>query len=140
MSRATLVLNSTKVRERALSWCRQAPWGTRIEFKATKRSLPQNSIFWAMLSDIAAQKEHMGRKYSPDIWKLLFLDAFGRETKFVPSLDGSTVVPIGQSSSDLSKDEMSSLIDFMSAWGAENSVEFHVPSSELSKHSEGMAA
>lgn len=89
--------------------------------------MPQNDKMWACLSDVAAQAEHMGRKYSPDIWKLLFLDAMGRECKFVPSLDGSTVVPIGQSSSDLSKPEMSNLIELILSYGAEHGVIFHEP-------------
>lgn len=125
MSRALLVLSDSAARAKAINWISKAPEGTRVEFKASKRTLPQNDRMWAMLTDVAAQKEHMGRKYPADIWKLLFMDALGRETKFVPALDGTTVVPIGQSSSDLSKQEMSDLIEFIHAWGAENSVHFH---------------
>jgi hypothetical protein len=125
MSRALIIIRSNRDRERAAKWCLKAPSQCRIEFKETKRSLPQNDKFWAMLSDVASQKEHFGRRYSADVWKLLFMDEYGRETKFVPSLDGSTVVPIGQSSSDLTKDEMSELIEFIASWGAENGVIFH---------------
>lgn len=98
---------------------------TRVEFKSTKRSLPQNSLFWAMLTDVAAHKEHNGRKYTPDQWKLLFLCAIGREMQFIPSLDNKTFIPWGNSSSDLSKEEMTALIEFIAAWGAENGVVFH---------------
>lgn len=80
---------------------------------------------WAMLTDIASQKEHAGRKYTPDQWKVLFMHACGREVQFIPALDNSTFIPWGQSSSDLSKEEMTNLIEFMFAWGAENSVTFH---------------
>ncbi len=125
MSRHLIVLASETDRTRAYTYAKAAPMGTRIEFKAIKRSLPQNDLMWAMLTDVAGQKEHFGRKYTPDIWKLLFMDGLGRETKFVPSLDGGTVVPIGQSSSDLSKEEMTALIDFIDHWGAENGVVFH---------------
>jgi len=90
-----------------------------------KRSLPQNDRMWAMLTDIAAQKDHMGRKYPPDGWKLIFMAAIGREIQFIPSLDGRAFIPWGQSSSDLSKQEMTDLIDFMAAWGAESGVTFH---------------
>ena len=138
MSRALIVITRKQDRERVARWAQQAPPGTRVTFKETKRSIPQNDKFWALLSDIAAQKEHMGRKYPADIWKLLFLDAFGRETKFVPALDGSTVVPIGQSSSDLSKAEMSELIQFIEAWASENGVILHdsIPPSHLSRERE----
>ena len=57
--------------------------------------------------------------------KVLFMHACGREVQFIPSLDNKTFIPWGQSSSDLSKEEMTSLIDFMHVWGAENGVVFH---------------
>lgn len=127
MSRALLILNGATERDRARNWIAKAPAGTRVEFKQTKRSLPQNDKMWALLTDVAGQKEHFGRKYTPDSWKLIFLDALGRETKFIPSLDGSTVVPIGQSSSDLSKQEMSELIELILSWGTEHGVTFNEP-------------
>jgi hypothetical protein len=127
MSRHLITLHSEEDRKRAAHYARVAPWGTRIEFKAVKRTLPQNDLMWAMLTDVAAQKEHSGRKYTPDGWKVIFMAAIGREVQFIPSLDGKSFIPWGQSSSDLSKEEMGNLIDFMSAWGAENGVTFHGP-------------
>ena len=53
------------------------------------------------------------------------MHACGREVQFIPSLDGSTFIPWGQRSSELSKEEMSELIDFIAAWGAEHTVIFH---------------
>ncbi|WP_398473179.1 recombination protein NinB [Tardiphaga sp.] len=125
MSRALITIHGKADRERAAKWCHQAPPETRIEFKAAKRTLEQNSRMWAMLTDVATQKQHAGRKYTPDQWKVLFMHACGREVQFIPSLDNSTFIPWGQSSSDLSKQEMSALIEFMFAWGAENGVVFH---------------
>lgn len=125
MSRALITVNGKSDRERASAWASQSPVGTRIEFKKPKRSIPQNDRMWAMLTDIASQKEHAGRKYTPDQWKVLFMHACGREVQFIPALDNTTFIPWGQSSSDLSKEEMTNLIEFMFAWGAENSVTFH---------------
>jgi hypothetical protein len=82
---------------------------------------------WAMLTDVSRQKEHMGRKYTPDQWKVIFLHAIGREVQFIPALDGQGFIPWGQSSSDLSVKEMTDLIEFMFAWGAENGVTFYEP-------------
>jgi NinB protein len=124
MSRALVTLKSPSDRERVARWAAGCAQGTRVEFKAPKRSLPQNDRMWAMLTDIAHQKEHSGRKYTPDQWKVLFMHACGREVQFIPALDGSTFIPWGQSSSDLSKAEMTDLIEFMFAWGAENGVVF----------------
>ena len=61
---------------------------------------------------------------------MIFLHAVGREVQFIPSLDGTTFIPWGQSSSDLSKEEMSELMDFMEAWGAENGVVWSDPTQE----------
>lgn len=125
MSRALVILRGKEDRERVARWAEKAPPGTRVEFKQTKRSLDQNAKMWATLTDIASQKEHFGRKYTPDIWKLIMLNAFGQENKFVPSLDGSTIVPIGQSSSDLSKQEMSEFLEFILSWCSEHSITLH---------------
>jgi hypothetical protein len=78
-----------------------------------------------MLTDVATQKEHAGRKYDPSQWKVLFMHACGREVQFIPSLDNATFIPWGQSSSDLSKVEMTELIEFIFAWGSEHGVVFH---------------
>jgi hypothetical protein len=125
MSRAFLVLANAAVRARAHRWVDHLPAGTRIEFKEPKRTLDQNSRMWAMLTDIATQKEHFGRRYPAEAWKTIFLHALGRETNFVPALDGGGFLPLGQSSSDLSKREMSDLIEMMKWWGAEHGVTFH---------------
>lgn len=125
MTRYLLVLNSDDDRAKATNFIRQAPAGTRVELKAAKRTLPQNDRMWAMLTDISRQKEHCGRKYTPDAWKCIFMCAVGREVQFIPSLDEKAFIPWGQSSSDLSKAEMAAMIDFMAAWGVENGVVFH---------------
>jgi hypothetical protein len=125
MSRAQITLSSKFDRERAIKWITQAPAGTRVIFKDAKRTIPQNDRMWAMLTEVAAQKQHAGRKYTPDQWKVLFMHACGREVQFIPALDNSTFIPWGSSSSSLSKQEMSELIEFISAWGAENGVVFH---------------
>jgi hypothetical protein len=125
MSRALLVLANDSVRARAVSWIAKAPPGTRLEFKEPKRTTAQNARMYAMLTDIARQKEHCGRRYTVDEWKVLFMHACGRETQFAPALNGNGFLPLGYRSSDLSKQEMSDLIEFMLSWGAENGVVFH---------------
>jgi hypothetical protein len=132
MSRAVLILSGDAVRERAINWIRGAPAGTRLEFKEAKRTLPQNSLLWAALTDVATQATHCGRRYTPDEWKTLFLHALGREVRFIPALDEKTFLPIGLSSSDLSKSEMTDLIESIFAWGAEHGIKFGGPKEEES--------
>jgi hypothetical protein len=126
-SRAQLVLTGRSIRERAHEWINKAPTGTRVDFKAPKRSLDQNNRLWAMLTDIAVQKVHAGRRFTTDEWKVLFMHACGRQVQFLPALDGGAFVPYGQSSSDLSVAEMTDLIEFMFQWGAENGVVWSDP-------------
>lgn len=125
MSRAVLVLASPAIRDKAVSWIRQAPPETRIEFKAPKRTLPQNSRMWAMLTDVAEQVAWHGIKLTPDDWKLLFLDALKTEMRLVPNLNGNGFTNLGRSSSDLSKEEFGDLMTLIEMFGAERGVTFH---------------
>lgn len=127
MSRYTFVIASDTVRQKAIRWLKQAPWNTRIEFKAPKRTLPQNDRFWAMLTDVSEQLPWHGVKLAPDDWKLVFLDSLKRELRLVPNLDGNGFVNLGRSSSDLSKEEMSDLMELIAAFGATHGVVFHEP-------------
>jgi hypothetical protein len=125
VTRALITIRGNIDRERAAKWARQAPFGTRIEFKAVKRSLEQNSKLWAMLTDVAAQLAWHGKRLTPDDWKLVFLDSMTRELRIVPNIDGTGFVNLGRSSSDLSRAEMSDLIEIITAFGAKHGVKFH---------------
>lgn len=125
MSRAVLVLRNAGDRACACKWVMQADDWSRVEFKGAKRTLPQNDRMWAMLTDVARQKEHFGRKYDTQTWKKIFMAELGRESQFVPSLYGEQPIEIGNSSSDLSKEEMADLITLMMAWGDQNGIVFH---------------
>lgn len=127
MSRALITVQQDGDRQRAARWAMQAPPGTRVEFKAPKRTLPQNDRLWAMLTDVATQLLWHGLRLSPDDWKLIFLDALNREVRIVPNIDGTGFVNLGRSSSDLSKEEMSDLFEVISAFGARHGVVFHDP-------------
>lgn len=130
MSRVTVILNSKPAREQAARWCINAPRGTRVEFKETKRSIPQNDRMHAMLTEVAVQATYHGLKLSKDDWKLLFLDALwrqrGDEMRLVPNFTGTGFVPLnGRSSSDLGVPEMTDMIELIFAYGATHGVEFH---------------
>lgn len=127
MSRALVIIKNAAERAKAARWLAAAPWGTRVEFKSSKRTHPQNDRMWAMLTDIASQLPWHGQKLRPDDWKLIFLDALKRELRLVPNLDGRGFVNLGRSSSDLSKQEMSELMELIAAFGAEHGVKFNDP-------------
>lgn len=68
MTRAVVILDSPRNR-RAHVWIDKAPHATRVEMKASKRSLPQNARMWAMLTDVASQMQWHGQRLTPDDWK-----------------------------------------------------------------------
>ena len=125
--RALFVLWDASTRKRAVAAVLEAKENSRVEIKGPRRTLDQNSKMWSMLTDVSRQKTHMGQHYDPDGWKHLFAHACGRETRFIPALDGRGFVAIPLSTSDLSVSEMSDLIEFMYAWGAENGIVWSEP-------------
>jgi hypothetical protein len=68
-----------------------------------------------------------GQKLSPDDWKMLFLSALKQEMRMVQNLSGNGFISLGRSSSSLSKEEMSNLLELIMAWGAEHGVRFNEP-------------
>ena len=135
MGRAVLILDSASKRRTAIDWIRKAPTGTRVEFKRAKRTLPQNDKMWAMLTELAEQLRWHGKALSTEDWKLIMLDALRRESstqlRIVPNSDGTGFVNLSTSSSDLSKDEMSELIELLFAFGAKHGVVFSDPNSSV---------
>ena len=126
MSRALVVCRTDADRQRAASWAMKAPAGTRIEFKAVKRTESQNARLWAMLTDVASQLRWHGQKLTTEDWKLVFMDALDRETRTVPNIDGTGMVSLGRSSSDLSRQEMSDLMEIITEFGSRYGVKFKV--------------
>jgi hypothetical protein len=124
MTRYVVHLRTAADRAKAHQIVDAAPIGTRIEAKAAKRSLPQNSRLWASLTDVAQQVPWGGRILRPDDWRDIFMDALPREIRAVPNLDEDGLVMLGRSSSDLSKEEMSNLLELIYAFGARRGVVF----------------
>lgn len=125
MSRVTVLLTNQRSRDQVCLWVRKAPVNTRVELKECKRSVPQNDRFWASLTDIARQVDWHGVKLSADDWKLVFMDALKQEMRPVPNINGTGFINLGRSSSDLSKQEMSDLLELIYAFGSNYGVTFH---------------
>ena len=129
MSRYLVTITGPRSRNEALTVVSKAPVGTRVEVKAAKRTLPQNSLMWALLTKLSLSLPWGGARQTPDTWKLLFLDNLRRELSSEPALlpaldDSGGLVNVGTSSSDLTKDEMTMLIELIRRFGAAHGVEF----------------
>ena len=93
-----------------------------LELKPETRSIAQNSRLWAMLTEISDQVNWYGRKLTPTEWKHVF-SASLKKQDVVPGLDGGFVV-LGQSTSNMTRAEMSDLQTLMEAFGAQQGVKF----------------
>lgn len=123
MSTALITVYGPADRERAARLASQVPAGTRISFKASKRTIDQNSLLWALLTDISRQVVWHGQKLTADDWKTM-LTASLRKSMVVPGIDAGTLVPLGMSTSGMSKQEFGELIELIYAFGAERDVVF----------------
>lgn len=118
-----IILDRPANRETAAQWCRTAPHGTVIEFRAAKRSDDQNSALWGLLAQVQRQRPtHNGVKMTPELWKSVFMQAWGSEVTFIPTLDGDGMFPMGLRSSKLTKAEFADLLTFILAWCAQEGL------------------
>jgi hypothetical protein len=123
MSGQTVILSGPSQRELAKRLIDQAPERAVVNVRPELRSGDQNSLLWALLSDLSRAKPE-GREYPPEIWKSLVMAEAGFKPRFEPSLDGKGVVPVGYKSSRLTKAEFSDLIEALFAYGAAHGVQW----------------
>ena len=122
MSRHCLKLTRHN-RNLAIRGVQNAKDGWLLEIREPTRSTEQNSALWSLLSQVAKQRPiHNGVKMSAELWKAVFMDAWGAEVKFLPKLEGDGMFPAGHRSSHLTIGEMASLIEFILAWTAREAL------------------
>ena len=98
------------------------PTGWRLVFQEPKRTVDQNSRFWALLTAVSTQLKWHGQRLTPDDWKLIFMSGLNQELRLVPNIHGNGFVQLGRSSSKLSKAEMTELMALIEAFAAEHGV------------------
>ena len=124
MTRALINIIDGASREKVARWAMAAPAGTRAEFKAPKRTVPQNDRLWAMLTDVAQQVEWAGSKRSVEAWKDIFTAALrsaNHGLDVVPGLNGGFVL-LGMHTSGMSVAEAGDLMTLIEAFAAEHGV------------------
>ena len=117
-----MVIRGETQRELLHEYVPWLPVGCCVTFKEKTRSLEQNAKMWAMLSDISNQCELDGRSFTPDQWKLIFMNEAGWELTFLPALKGSGMFPTGYSSRALTISQMAHLISSIQVYGDEQCV------------------
>lgn len=118
-------LYNQQQRNIAIEAIRNAPDGSFVEVKPSTRSIEQNAKFHALCADVSRQSSWLGKKLSPEQWKVLFISghaiASGLKAELVPGIEGE-FVNIRESSARMSVSRMTSLIEYVIAWCSENDV------------------
>lgn len=126
MPRAIVEIKGQADRNLIARWAmdtQNVPAGTTVEFRAPRRSLDQNALMWSLLGQISKQVDWYGQKLSSEDWKDV-LTASLRRTRIVPGIDAGTFVPLGMRTSQMTKEEISELLELIYAFGAERGVKF----------------
>ena len=118
----TFILRGTIDRNKAIDAVREAGEGYVITISQPRRSLVQNALMWVLLQELADQVVWHGQRLSAENWKDMCTAAL-KQQEVVPGIEKGFVV-LGTSTRRMSKQEMSDLIEFIYAFGAQNGVEF----------------
>lgn len=117
-----------QARRLAADFCISAPEGWIARFSEPTRTLDQNAMLHAALTDIARQIDWHGNRLDVEDWKRLMTAAWMRAEKqpvtLVPAIDGSGFDVLYRRTSRMSKSEVSSLIEYLHAWGADRGVKW----------------
>jgi len=123
MSRTIVQIKGVADRNLIATWARNVPEGTTVEFRAPRRSLDQNSLMWSLLQQISKEVVWHGQKLSSEDWKDV-LTASLRQTRVVPGIDAGSFVPLGMRTSQMTKEEISELLELIYAFGTDRGVAF----------------
>lgn len=97
-----------------------------LEVRPETRSDRQNRLLHALFGDVARQAEWLGKKRTPEEWKLLFVSGHAVATKqgadLVPGLEGE-FLNLRESTARMGKARMASLLDYVTAWAVAHGVE-----------------
>lgn len=91
------------------------------------RSNEQNNLLWALLTDISNQVTWFDKKHSPEAWKDIITGSF-KGAEFVPNINGDGFVLLGMRTSKMDKPTFSALVEYIFAFGADQSVAWSDPS------------
>ena len=97
-----------------------------VEVRPETRSLAENAMLHALLTEISREVEWAGKKRDPETWKRLLTAAWcrarGDHVELLPALDGHGVDIVYRRTSELSRAECAELIEFVLAWAAEHGI------------------
>ena len=106
--------------------CLMAGHRMEVELRHEKRSLAENRMLHALLSEISRKVEWAGKKRDPETWKRLLTAAWcrarGEHVEMLPALDGHGVDIVFRRTSQLTRSECAELIEYVLAWAIDQGV------------------
>ena len=125
----TLIIKNEGIRQRAIEAVQQCPINAKITIgDADLRTLEQNALLHALLSDISKQVTHQGMKFNVTVWKRLCTAAYLREIRespmLIPAIDGNGIDIIYEKTSKMGKKKLSGLVEWVSCFGSEHNVKW----------------
>ena len=128
MERQVFQLSHVVARRNAAQAVMAAPDGFMVKIGPRTRSTDQNSLLHALFGEVAKKATWGGRRLTLDQWKVLFISghaiATGLGADMVPGLENE-YVNIRESSARMSVARMTSLIEYVLAWCADNGIDAH---------------
>ncbi|MEM9584818.1 MAG: recombination protein NinB [Pseudomonadota bacterium] len=121
--RQTYRVTTEGQRDTALRAVNERCLGFEVEVRDPKRTLDQNALLWALLTELSPKVKIQGKTLTPDQLKAVFMHALGREQQTLPTLDGQSWFSAGFRSSRMTRGEFSELIEFIHAYAAERGIE-----------------
>lgn len=125
MSRRVFHLVNDAVKRNAAQAVAEASINMVCEIKERTRSLDQNNLMWAALTDLSRQVQWTvnGKQetLSPDDWKNVITASLTEENRMALGINGGFVM-LGKSTSRMTIKEMTEVIEFAHAFGAERGV------------------
>ena len=117
----TFYMAHDEARRRAIEAVKTAPEGYRVTLEPPKRSLEQNAKFHAICHELAG-RVWAGKPRDAEAWKTLLVSghaaAMRHQAEVCPGLE-SEFVAIRESTAQMSKERMSSLLEYAQAFVAQ---------------------
>jgi hypothetical protein len=93
------------------------------------KSRNQESLYHAIINQIAKQSQLHGSRWSSESFKRFFIDQWAHDSgeldnvsKIMPSIDGERVVQLGLQSRRFTKEQAISFTEWLLCWAATNGV------------------
>jgi hypothetical protein len=119
--RQTFHLSHEQARQRAIQAVQSAPDGFVVQVKESSRTLEQNALIHALLTDVgqALNWKFNGQTVDVEDLKSIFVAAYrktsGEATRFVVGLDGQPVI-LNWRTRDFTKRECAEFVEMVYAW------------------------